>query len=293
VAALQHTPLSDERLLTSASSKDGSDDCGSRCSTSSKHVAALQHTPLFDERLLTSASSKDGSDDCGSRCSTSSSQQLFAQADQHPAGQQLESAPANNPGSTMSFLQEDDRCSSSSTQSTDNATTEQEKAREGSDGVVIVTVHQHRAHHASDGLKQQQADTVLQGADTDDEHQQAMEPEVDQHAMLQLWQQQVQAAEAAVAAAHTALQVYQQQLLQLGPQAGAMKPREMLQAEQQCWVQRTAGGPVSHPIVLDDDEDQWVWTEHSTQLVVCRIQLQTAVALIRSPEQLNRLLSPS
>jgi hypothetical protein len=28
-----------------------------------------------------------------------------------------------------------------------------------------------------------------------------------------------------------------------------------------CWVQRTAGGPVSHPIVLDDTDDPWVWAE--------------------------------
>jgi hypothetical protein len=146
-------------------------------------------------------------------------------------------------------------------------------------------VNQHMSHQASDDLKQQQADTVLQGLNPNEQQLQAMGPEADEHAMLQLWQQQVEVAEAAAAAAHTALQAYQQQLLQLAPEAGAMKPQDTLQAEQQCWVQRTVGGPVSHPIVLDDDEDQWVWTEQSTQLVFCKTQLQTAVALI------DRLLS--
>jgi hypothetical protein len=28
-----------------------------------------------------------------------------------------------------------------------------------------------------------------------------------------------------------------------------------------CWLQRTAGGPVSHPIVLDRNDDPWVWAE--------------------------------
>jgi hypothetical protein len=255
--------------------------------------AASQHTPLPDEPLLTSASSKAGSDDCGSRCSTSNSQQLSVQAmpglaDQHPADQhcwQLEHAPANNSSNTISILPKDGRCSSSSGSSTDGAATEQAPVREGTDAVVIVMVNQHMSHQASDDLKQQQADTVLQGLNPNEQQLQAMGPEADEHAMLQLWQQQVWVAEAAAAAAHTALQAYQQQLLQLAPEAGAMKPQDTLQAEQQCWVQRTVGGPVSHPIVLDDDEDQWVWTEQSTQLVFCKTQLQTAVALI------DRLLS--
>jgi hypothetical protein len=303
LAASQHNPLPDEPLLTSAFSKAGSDGCGSRCSTSSNQqlstttttsttsgnvqrrgqlLAASQHNPLPDELLLTSAFSKAGSDDCGSSFSTSSNQQLFAQADHHPKDQQMECAPANNPGSTISFLQQDGRCSSSSGPRTDDAATEPPQARDGSDAVVIETVKQHMSHQASNELQQQHSDTVLQGASTNKQHRQAMQLEADQHAVLQLWQQQV---EAAAAAAHTALQAYQQQQLQLVPQAGAMKPQDMLKAEQQCWVQHTAGGPVSHPIVLDDVEDQWVWTEQSTQLLFCRTQLQTAVAVI------NRLLS--
>jgi hypothetical protein len=207
----------------------------------------------------------------------------------------MEREPANN-RTNMTFLQQDDRRSSSSQSSTDSAGPEHTELLGGaSDALVLVTVAQRRSPQPSAYLNQQpEADTLLQGADMIEQQLQVMVPEADQHVVPQQLQQQAGAAEEAAApAAHTALQAYEQQLPQLVSQAVATQQQDVSGCEQQplqvlpsahaacsrkselataatggsssdagmCWVQRTAGGPVSHPIVLDDTDDPWVWAE--------------------------------